>query len=106
MSCDAEAYLGEGDEPSGQTMPLQVSASWTGAGALVSHKGVTQTRGDGWRTLERTNFKQRPAMAMVRIVGPDGVLFEGPVSNDDMGSRVSLVIASESMMRFGPVPQP
>jgi hypothetical protein len=116
MTCDGVVVTDEGDDPSGETIPLRVVASWNGAGSVQSEKHVTKTSGDDWWTLDRLNSSVRPATAEVTIIrtdvpGPAGVLFSGPVTNSDTGDpmappQVSMFNTAASLLVFGQMPEP
>jgi hypothetical protein len=111
-TCQAEVFIGEGDEPTGQTMSLSLTASWTGAGPEVSQKSVTKSIEPGWWAMDRVRSTVRPASARLRIVrtdGPELVLFDGEVTNpedeDPMGSpAVSMFNTAAGHLYFGPPP--
>lgn len=81
-SCEALVVTGE-DEPTGETLPLSVAATWTGVGSLMQQKSVTKGSDEtGW-WLDRTRSTVRRAVADVTITGPDGVLFAGTIGGSD-----------------------
>lgn len=80
-SCEALVFTGD-DEPTDETLPLTVAATWTGVGSLMQQKSVTKGSDEtGW-WLDRTHSTVRPAVAEVTISGPDGVLFAGTISGE------------------------
>lgn len=81
-SCEALVLTGD-DEPTGETLPLAVTATWTGVGSLTQEKSVTKGSDEtGW-WLDRSRSTVRQAVADVTITGPDGVLFAGRIGGND-----------------------
>lgn len=81
-SCEAVVVTGD-DEPTGETLPLTVAATWTGFGSLMQQKAVTKGSDEtGW-WLDRTRSTVRQAVADVTITGPDGVLFARTIGGND-----------------------
>lgn len=73
-SCDA-ILTGADDEPTGQTVPLTVHATWTGTGTLNSTHSISSGSDElGW-WLDREHSTTRMASSEIVITGPDGVLF-------------------------------
>ena len=81
-SCEALVFTGE-EEPTGETLPLNVSATWTGIGPLIQQKSVMKGSDEtGW-WLDRTRSTVRQAVADVTITGPEGVLFDGTIGGNE-----------------------
>jgi hypothetical protein len=85
FATDCFMFTGE-EEPTEETLPLAVTATWVGTGDLVREKSVTKTIVEGMWAIDRIHSAVRPGSAHVSIVrtdvaGPAGVLFEGDVTN-------------------------
>ena len=63
--------------PTGETLDLTVSASWTGVGELFRQKSHSRESFDGQWSMYRSRATVRDATAEVTITSPDATLFDG-----------------------------
>jgi hypothetical protein len=101
FDCDAliviwDPVLGE-EVVSEETMPLSVSAHWTGVGALTSIKNHSKYTEEGLFTIDRNRGTTRPAMVELTLTGPEGVLFDGVMDEGEMSN-----VTAASMVHFLP----
>jgi hypothetical protein len=91
FDCDGLIFTSEEGPPTG-TLPVSVTATWTGVGPLRTEKShSTYTDETGW-SMDRSNSTVRQATAEVRITGPgDVVYFSGTVDAESgMGGEVDM----------------
>ena len=91
FEAEAEYYRFDpetGEEVStGETVPVTVHARWTASGPVsTDHLRNRYTQGTMW-TIEHGRSTWRPAEAELTVTGPDGTLFDGPMTDAQI-SRV------------------
>jgi hypothetical protein len=91
-----DPVLGE-EVVSDETMPLSVSAHWTGVGDLTSTKTHSKYTEEGLFTIDRGRGTIRPAMVELTLTGPEGVLFDGMMDEGEMTE-----MTGASMVHFLP----
>lgn len=82
---------------SDETMPLSVSAHWTGDGNLTSIKNHSRYTEEGLFTIDRARGTTRPATVELTLTGPNGVLFDGVMEYGEMSD-----VRGASMVHFLP----
>lgn len=90
FECLAEVFTIDpvtGEEvPTGRTIPLSVTATWTAVGPAVrTLLNNRETDDYGW-FMEKARVLLRPATATATITGPDGVIFEGTMPEGDIAA--------------------
>jgi hypothetical protein len=89
LSFDAVAEVFSIDEngeevPTGETFPVSVTAEWTGVGPLATQRSHDRYTEPGIWVLDRGKAQVRPALAEVVVTSPDGVVFDGTMTEADI----------------------
>lgn len=101
FSCDGVVVVVdpvlEQEVPTGEIIPLTVSAHWIGDGDMTSTKNHSKTITEGLFTIERGHGSRRQAVVELTLTGPgDHVLFDGLL---DFGEMSDMTGASMSHFR-------
>lgn len=71
--------------PTGETFPVSVSAVWDGGGPLLTQRNHSWYTEPGLRVLDHGRSRLRMADAEVTVSTPDGIVFDGTMTEADIG---------------------